>query len=201
LGFFDAALPPVCTIKSGETVTINTISGGPDQFPSSSSFDILPENPGIIATLKPKPGLHILTGPVAVEGAEPGDMLEVRIDKIDLRQNWGYNLNKPLYGTLSEDFPVGRIVHIPLDRKRMIATMPWGTEFRWRRFLASWALRRRQATARSVRSNHANMAATSTTRSWSPVQRCSFRFGKKAHCSRPGTVTPCRRRRGQSHGH
>jgi hypothetical protein len=63
----------------------------------------------------------------------------------------------------------------------MIATMPWGTEIP----LASWALCRRQATARSVRSSHANMAATSTTRSWSPVQRCSFRFGKKAHCSRP----------------
>jgi acetamidase/formamidase len=71
------------SVKSGETVTINTISGGPDQFPSSSSFDILPENPGIIATLKPKLGLHILIGPVAVEGAEPGDMLEERIDKID----------------------------------------------------------------------------------------------------------------------
>jgi acetamidase/formamidase len=127
-GFFDSALPPVCTIKSGETVTINSISGGPDQLPTSASFDILPEHRGIIATLKPKLGLHILTGPVAVEGAEPGDMLEVRIEKIELRQNWGYNLNKPLFGTLPEDFPVGRIVHIPLDRKRMIATMPWGTE-------------------------------------------------------------------------
>jgi acetamidase/formamidase len=88
-GFFDSALPPVCTIKSGETVTINSISGGPDQLPTSASFDILPEHRGIIATLKPKLGLHILTGPVAVEGAEPGDMLEVRIEKIELRQNWG----------------------------------------------------------------------------------------------------------------
>jgi acetamidase/formamidase len=82
-GFFDSALPPVCTIKSGETVTINSISGGPDQLPSSASFGILPEHLGIIDALKPKLGLHILTGPVAVEGAEPGDMLEVRIEKIE----------------------------------------------------------------------------------------------------------------------
>jgi acetamidase/formamidase len=84
-GFFDSALPPVCTIKSGETVTINSISGGPDQLPSSASFGILPEHLSIIDALKPKLGLRILTGPVAVEGAEPGDMLEVRIEKIELR--------------------------------------------------------------------------------------------------------------------
>jgi acetamidase/formamidase len=84
-GFFDSALPPVCTIKSGETVTINSISGGPDQLPSSASFGILPEHLGIIDALKPKLGLHILTAPVAVDGAEPGDMLEVRIERIELR--------------------------------------------------------------------------------------------------------------------
>jgi hypothetical protein len=56
-GFFDSALPPVCTIKSGETVTINSISGAPDQLPSSASFGILPEHLGIIDALKPKLGL------------------------------------------------------------------------------------------------------------------------------------------------
>ena len=127
-GFFDGALPPVCTIQSGQTVTIDTISGGPDNMPTSGALGILPEHPGIIAALTPKLGLHILTGPVAVESAEPGDMLEVRIEKIELRQNWGFNLNKPLYGTLPEDFPIGRIVHLPLDRERMVSTMPWGAE-------------------------------------------------------------------------
>ena len=126
-GFFDAALAPVCTVKSGDSVTIHTISGGPDHLPSGS-FAILPEHPKVLAALKPKLGLHILTGPVAVEGAEPGDMLEVRIERIELRQDWGWNLMKPLYGALPEDFPFERLVHIPLDSDRMTAKLPWGTE-------------------------------------------------------------------------
>ena len=47
---------------------------------------------------------HILTGPVAVEGAEPGDVLEVDILDVQLRQDWGYNLIRPLAGTLPDDF-------------------------------------------------------------------------------------------------
>ena len=125
-GYFDAAMPPVRTVKSGETITIDTISGGPDELPGAP-FELLPEHRGILSALRPKLGLHILTGPVAVEGAEPGDILEVRIEAIELRQDWGWNLMKPLYGTLPEDFPFSRLVHIGFDRAAMTATMPWGT--------------------------------------------------------------------------
>ena len=55
----------------------------------SDSFGIVREHPGIVTTLNPKLGLHILNGSVAVEGAEPGDMLEIRVERIELRQNWG----------------------------------------------------------------------------------------------------------------
>src|ERR1700723_380469 len=83
-GFFDSQLPPVVTVQSGDTVTVDTISGGPEGR-QNCPYLILPEHPGVLKALTPKLGLHILTGPVAVEGAAPG----LQIEKIELRQDWG----------------------------------------------------------------------------------------------------------------
>ena len=49
-------------------------------------------------------GPHILTGPVAVRGAKAGQVLEVRIKKIELNCDWGYNVIRPLGGALPDDF-------------------------------------------------------------------------------------------------
>jgi acetamidase/formamidase len=73
-------------------------------------------------------GPHILTGPVAVKGAKPGQVLEVRILDVKLRQDWGYNLIRPLAGTLQDDFHETRLIHIPLDAERSVGRMPWGLE-------------------------------------------------------------------------
>ncbi|MGA8380178.1 MAG: acetamidase/formamidase family protein [Stellaceae bacterium] len=132
-GFFDAGLKPVLTVASGDTVTIDSVSGGPDVLPpevlqSNGRFDILPDHLAIHQGLEPKLGAHILTGPIAVEGAEPGDVLAIEILAIDPRQNWGYTRIRPLSGTLPEDFPVRRIWHTAIDRQRAIATVPWGAE-------------------------------------------------------------------------
>ena len=58
----------------------------------------------------------------------PGDMLEIRIDKIVPGADWGYNVIRPLAGTLPEDFHETTLMHIPVDRERLVCTMPWGTE-------------------------------------------------------------------------
>jgi acetamidase/formamidase len=71
---------------------------------------------------------HILTGPIAVRGAEPGDVLEVDILDVTLRQDWGYNMIRPLAGTLPDDFHEMRLLNIPLDREKMVGHMPWGLE-------------------------------------------------------------------------
>jgi len=73
-------------------------------------------------------GSHILTGPVAVKGAKPGQVLEVRILDVKLRQDWGFNVIRPLAGTLQDDFHATRLIHIPLDAKRNVGRMPWGLE-------------------------------------------------------------------------
>src|SRR5262249_36951806 len=72
------------------------------------------------------PGGHILTGPIHVEGAEPGDTLEVRIQKIRLVLPYSYNGFSPRGGLLPEDFPRARTRIIPLDEKRMVARFAEG---------------------------------------------------------------------------
>ena len=71
---------------------------------------------------------HIVTGPIAIAGAEPGDMLEIRIEKIEPGADWGYNVIRPLAGTLPEDFHETVLSHIPVDRARGVCSLPWGTE-------------------------------------------------------------------------
>ena len=132
-GYFDAALAPVSEIESGDQVTIECVSGGPDVMPQSD-FEILPELAELHRERKPVLPGHVLTGPVAVNGARAGDVLEVRIVDVQLRQDWGYNVIRPLAGALPEDFPDKRLLHIRLDREAMVAKLPWGVDLPLRPF-------------------------------------------------------------------
>jgi acetamidase/formamidase len=128
-GTFDAAYPARITVNSGDTVELECVSGAPEVMPPPGSGMVVPRALAAIhASNLPRAGGHILTGPVAVAGAEPGDMLEVRIDKIVLGNDWGYCGFRPLAGTLPEDFPDRYLSHIPVDRERGTCRLPWGTE-------------------------------------------------------------------------
>ncbi|QAY95523.1 amidase [Methylovirgula ligni] len=129
-GYFDANLQPHVTIDSGDTIIISTVSGAPGHLPTAETgLTVLPALQAIHQTLQPKlGGPHILTGPVAVRGAKPGDVLEVRIKSIELNQDWGYNTIRPQAGGLPDDFDIGRRIHIPIDKQRMVSRLPWGLE-------------------------------------------------------------------------
>src|SRR5438132_14065285 len=127
-GFFDAALNPVLTIDSGDEVTIDTISGGPQVLPDARRFYIPPEMKEVHENSERMLPGHILTGPVAVRGAKPGDVLEVEILEVKLRQDWGYNSIRPLAGILPDDFHESRLMHIPLDAGKMIGRLPWSLD-------------------------------------------------------------------------
>ncbi len=126
-GVFDPALKPLITVQSGDTVTFNCVSGGRDVMPPPP-FVIPPELLEIHAKCTPRAPGHILTGPIAIAGAEPGDALEIRVKDIKVRTDWGYNGFRPLRGSLPEDFPYTRIIHIPVDRARNVAMLPWDME-------------------------------------------------------------------------
>lgn len=126
-GFFDATSDPVASVASGQTITLDTLTGEPPDMPDNPAFDILPEQADVHAHAERGAGPHMVTGPVFVEGAEPGDVLQVDILDIQLRQNWGWNLIEPLLGTLPEDFDSQRRLHMPVDRDAMTVALPWGT--------------------------------------------------------------------------
>jgi len=67
------------------------------------------------------PGGHILTGPVAITDAQPGDILEVRVLKISLDTDFACNGFGAGRGFLPDDYPYGRTKIIPLNRKAMTA--------------------------------------------------------------------------------
>ena len=130
LGVFDARIPSVLTIAPGDTVQVQCVSGRPEVLPPPGSGMEVPEAlAAILASVGGQriPG-HIVTGPIAIQGAEPGDTLEIRIDAIEPGANWGYNAIAPLMGTLPEDFPDRVLMHIAVDKAAGTCRLPWGTE-------------------------------------------------------------------------
>ena len=126
-GFFDGSLPPVLTIESGDRAEIECVSGNPEWMPPADSpFEPLDDLKLIHEKAKRGSGNHILTGPIYVKGADIGDVLEVNILDIEMRQDWGFNLFRSYGGTLPEEFNYYRIIHVGLDRAAMLATMPSG---------------------------------------------------------------------------
>ena len=127
-GGFDASFPPVASIASGETVILECVSGGPEVMPGPEKG--LPLHPAIseIHSRLPRLGAHIITGPVEVRGAEPGDALRVDIEKIELGADWGFCGFRPLFGTLPEDFPYRRTLHIPVNKQAMTCRLPFGPQ-------------------------------------------------------------------------
>jgi acetamidase/formamidase len=125
-GYYWSDAKPALRITSGDIVDVDTLltnspqglarAGVPDEQIQSSLKRIVAEVTGD----RRGPGGHILTGPVFVEGAEPGDVLEVKILSIDLAIDYGYN---GCSGFMPEncDRSAG-IKIIPLDRKTMTAT-------------------------------------------------------------------------------
>ncbi len=140
-GYFDAGLRPLLTVDSGDTVTVSTVSGTPDQMPPAGSpFAVPPPLAAIHAGVSQRLPGHICTGPVAVRGARAGQVLEVGIGRIELHYGWGYNMFRPLAGALPDDFGEKRVIHIPLDAGRMTGCLPWGTEVPLRPFFGVMAV-------------------------------------------------------------
>jgi len=140
-GYLDGALNPVLTVDAGDQVVIECVSGNPEWMPpASTGFEILPELRNIHQQVKRGSGNHIFTGPIFVRGAAVGDVLEVHIREIELRQNWGYNLFRAYGGTLPEQFPYYRIIHVELDRKRNMAVLPSGLTVPIRPFFGQLAV-------------------------------------------------------------
>ena len=151
-GYYDAKTPPVLRIKSGDTVEIQTlIASNPERFESVgiAADQIEPAMRDIFLEVKEKgPGPHILTGPIFIEGAEPGDALEVRIQQIRLAIPYAINAFLPGRGFLPDDYPYARTKVVPLDEKLMVAHFADGIEIPIRPFFGSMGVAPPEVTGR-----------------------------------------------------
>ena len=134
-GFFDATLPPAIVIDSGDVITVGTVSGSRAETPADGvGFTVRPELRAIQGALTPHLGPHILTGPIAVRGAEPGDALRIEILDMALADDWGFNLIKPGLGALPDFASEERLLHLAIDRAAGLVRTPWGIDIPARPF-------------------------------------------------------------------
>ncbi|HJT86719.1 MAG TPA: acetamidase/formamidase family protein [Bryobacteraceae bacterium] len=130
-GYFSASTKPALTVRSGDIVEMQSVWGDPAVLERAGlpPGQVQPELREIVSRVKDRgPGPHPLTGPVAIEGAQPGDVLELRI--LDVRMDVPYSWNTffPGGGFLPEDFPESRAKIIPLDRERKVGRLAPGVE-------------------------------------------------------------------------
>ena len=128
-GWFPIDARPVVTVTSGQTVRIETLAGQgttQDQDPAAylaalggKPEDVLADVRDFWATRQSRPREgrtgHVLTGPVAIAGAEPGDMLEVQILEVTPRVHYGINSTSLAGGVLGTGYPGTRPGDRPLD--------------------------------------------------------------------------------------
>ena len=111
-GHFDRGLDPVLSVRSADIVAVETLTHHAGDVP-----DLMMDE-GVRAVyagvVERGPGPHILTGPIHVEGARPGDTIEVRILELTPRLDVGANLAAP-WGYLASRFPAGRITAFRID--------------------------------------------------------------------------------------
>src|SRR5690349_4848453 len=130
-GYIAANLPPALTIQSGQVVEIEALSHqglttakDPENFFAGYGIpagEVLADAKSIYAEVKRPKGasVHILTGPIYIEGAEPGDTLEVRVLDIKFRVPYGVNNTGPGKGVLPKllQAPAAKLIRLDLERR------------------------------------------------------------------------------------
>lgn len=134
-GGFSPRLPPALTIASGDAVDAETFTGfhaadhpaAPEAFRHPRLLEIVERLP---AERRIADGAHLLTGPIAVRGAEPGDWLEVGLERIEPGLPVGYNAIREGWGVLRDRFSEPRMWFVELDEDRRSFEFPRGSGVR-----------------------------------------------------------------------
>lgn len=137
-GWFPIAKKPVLKIQSGESVRIDTLThAGATQNEDPRTYlpslsvprdEILDDVVDFWASRdgRPRDGRsgHVITGPIHIDGAEPGDMLEVQLLDIATRVPWGINNTSATGGVFSSSYPGVRsddpLLNIPAGKRHVI---------------------------------------------------------------------------------
>lgn len=116
LGLFALNKPPAVKIRSGDIVSMETWNSCLHEmvFNKTTPADVAKFY--VAHDIQKRRGMHTLTGPVYIEGAEPGDVIEIRV--LDIKLNdFGYNFLSPTQGILSE-FTKPRIKYFKYNKEK-----------------------------------------------------------------------------------
>lgn len=139
-GIHDASLKPVLHVASGDTVSLTSwAAANAEALPPDPAL-VDPGHRKVLETCTPGPASHLLTGPVHVDGAQPGDVLQIDILEVKLNERWGYTAIRPLKGTLPDEFDQPAIIHPQIDMQAQTARLPWGTEIKLAPFFGIMAV-------------------------------------------------------------
>jgi acetamidase/formamidase len=131
-GYFDARTPPALRVRSGDTVEIETLAGGGATELEAAGLPREKMQPALLEVereVKDRGEVpHILTGPIWIEGAEPGDVLEVKILAVELAVPYAWSAFAPGRGFLPDEFPYAYSKLVPLDLARNVAKFSEGIE-------------------------------------------------------------------------
>lgn len=140
-GYYDAAVKPVLRVASGDTLRIETmVARGLQRLRAAGVADAeIPDALKAVesAVAQRGPGAHPLTGPIWIDGAEAGDVLEVRILGFDFLHPYGVAGFIPGSGTLPEDFPYTRFRLVRFDTRAGTAAFAPGITLRLAPFFGS----------------------------------------------------------------
>ena len=115
-GWFDNAQAPVLTVDSGDTIVLETMMHSHNQVVPGRTIEEIKK----LRTDFPGRGPHTVTGPIYVTGAEPGDVLKIKINRIVPRA-YAANFNVPgMFGQFPKEFQDGQVKYLYLDMDRKI---------------------------------------------------------------------------------
>ena len=120
-GWFDNAQPPVLRVNSGDTIAMETMMHSHNQVIPGATIEQIKK----LRTDHPGRGPHTLTGPIYIEGAEPGDVLKVTLNKIVPRA-YATNFNVPgMFGQFPKEYADGQVKYMYLDLdKKIVEFLP-----------------------------------------------------------------------------
>jgi acetamidase/formamidase len=139
-GWFDNAQPPVLRIQSGDTVAMETMMHSHNQVIPGTTIEQIKK----LRTDYPGRGPHTVTGPIYVEGAEPGDVLKVTINKI-VPRSYAANFNVPgMFGEFPKEFQDGQVKYLYLDWDKKVTEFLPGVQIPLRPFPGTIGVARKE---------------------------------------------------------
>ena len=190
LGGFSCELSAALEVESGDVVDVETFSGyyvvaeAPEALRAPGLVAIRRELP---AVRKVGPGPHLLTGPIAVRGARPGDALEVEFLSIEPSLPMGWNAIRSGWGVLPERFDEPKLCFVPIDQERETCEPAPGVRVPVEPFFGILGVAPKGEAVSSIPPGRS--AGISTAGSFVRERSCTCRCRWMARCSRSAMAT------------